>query len=136
MIFEFVENLEKNPMRILYIEDNHELRETIQALIENENRVVCSCASAEEAVQYDKRGKFDVVMTDISLPGMSGVDFVKALLASNPKRNIILCSGYDLGPYPKAWGENVFTLLKPFDIEDLEEMLGKIEKEMLKEDFI
>lgn len=120
-------------MHILYIEDNDELRESIQALMENESRFVRACASAEEASILEKKQKFDVVMTDVSLPGISGVDFVKKLLAENSKRNIILCSGYDLGHYPKQWGENVHALLKPFELEELEEVLELIEDKILKD---
>ncbi len=123
-------------MRILYVEDNFELRETIQALIESEKRIVIACASAEEAIHLDKNKKFDVVMTDISLPGMSGVEFAKFLLKENPERNVILCSGYELGNYPKDWGKNVHSLLKPFEIEDLEAILEKIEKHSLNRENI
>lgn len=117
---------------ILYIEDNSEIRETIQSLMENDHRVIFSCASAEEAAVLEEQKKFDVVITDISLPGMSGTDFAKKLLNKNNRRNIVLCSGYDLGKYPQEWGENVFTLLKPFEIEDLEDILEKIESRMAK----
>lgn len=123
-------------MQILYIEDNHELRETIQELIETESRQVTACSSAEEAILLEKDEAFDVILTDISLPGMSGVDYVKCLLANDPHRSIILCSGYDLGHYPKAWGENVHTLLKPFEIEDLETILEQIEAKILKKDTV
>lgn len=118
-------------MNILYVEDNEDLRVSIQDLIENHNRKVFSCSSAEEAIHLDKNKKFDVVMTDISLPGMSGVEFAKLLLKGNPERNVILCSGYELGNYPKDWGRNVHTLLKPFEIEDLEAILENIEKHSL-----
>jgi two-component system cell cycle response regulator CpdR len=47
-----------------------------------------------------------------------------------------LCSGYDLGHYPKQWGSNVYTLLKPFEIEELDEVLEKIEAGILKQDAV
>ncbi|MBF6630898.1 MAG: response regulator [Comamonas sp.] len=123
-------------MRILYIEDNDELRASIASLMENEHRTIFACASAEEAWLLEKSQKFDMVMADISLPGISGVDFVKKLLEEDSQRNIILCSGYDLGHYPKQWGPNVYTLLKPFEIEELDEVLEKIEAGILKQDAV
>ena len=56
-------------MRILYVEDNPELRETIGMLMEGEGRRVTSCASAEEALALDAGDPFDVLVTDVSLPG-------------------------------------------------------------------
>ncbi len=61
-------------MRILYVEDNPELRETIGMLMEGEGRTVTSCASAEESLVLDAGHPFDVLVTDVSLPGMSGTD--------------------------------------------------------------
>lgn len=115
-------------MKILYIEDNSELREMITSLITSESRSVTSCATAEEADVLDKLNKYDVLITDVSLPGMSGTDFAKNLLKASPERVIILCSGYDLKNYPQQWGPNVYTIMKPFEIENLEELLNKIRK--------
>lgn len=113
-------------MRILYVEDNPELRETIGMLMEGDGQTVTSCASAEEAVELDAREPFDVVVSDVSLPGLSGTDLARQLLKVDPQRWVVLCSGYDLGAYPAAWGPNVRTLLKPFDMEELERLLGSI----------
>ncbi|WP_312305034.1 response regulator, partial [Pulveribacter sp.] len=65
-------------MRILYVEDNPELRETIAMLMEAPGRCIVSCASAEEALAHDgDQGPFDLVMTDVSLPGMSGPELCR-----------------------------------------------------------
>lgn len=113
-------------MRILYVEDNPELRETIGMLLEGEGHEVVSCASAEEALELDAQQAFDLLVSDVSLPGLSGTDLARRLLAGDPLRWVVLCSGYDLGMYPAAWGPNVRTLLKPFDLEELEQLLGSI----------
>jgi CheY-like chemotaxis protein len=114
-------------MRILYVEDNLELRETIGMLMEGAGRVVRSCASAEEALVLDGVDPFDVLVTDVSLPGISGTDLARQLLARDPQRWVVLCSGYQLGAYPDAWGPNVRTLLKPFELDELEQLLGSIQ---------
>ncbi|WFF78417.1 response regulator [Delftia tsuruhatensis] len=115
-------------MRILYVEDNADLRETIGLLMESESRFVTSCATAEQALELDAGRPFDVVVSDVSLPGLSGTDLARQLLQADAQRWIILCSGYDLGPYPAAWGPQVRTLLKPFEIEDLETLLDSIQE--------
>ena len=113
-------------MRILYVEDNPELREPIAMLMDGDGRTVTSCASAEEALELDAQQTFDVLVSDVGLPGISGTDLARKLLAQDPQRWVVLCSGYELGSYPRDWGPNVRTLLKPFEVEDLEALLGSI----------
>ena len=113
-------------MRILYVEDNPELRETIGMLMEGEGRTVTPCASAEEALARDAGDPFDVLVTDVSLPGLSGTDLARLLLADDPQRWVVLCSGYELGSHPTQWGPNVRVLLKPFELEELEQLLTSI----------
>ena len=113
-------------MRILYVEDNPELRETIGMLMEGEGRMVTPCASAEEALVLDAGNPFDVLVTDVSLPGLSGTDLARQLLADDPQRWVVLCSGYELGSHPTQWGPNVRVLLKPFELEELEQLLTSI----------
>ena len=110
-------------MRILYVEDNPELRETIGMLMEGEGRMVVTCATAEEALELERDGRFDLLVTDVSLPGLSGTDLARQVLAADPGRWVVLCSGYDLGSHPAGWGPHVRTLTKPFELEDLEALL-------------
>lgn len=117
-------------MRILYVEDNPELREIVSMLLEGEGRSVIACATAEDALTHDAQEPFDLVMSDAGLPGISGTELARTLLAANPQRWIVLCSGYELGRYPLEWGPNVRTLLKPFEPEDLERLLDSIGTEM------
>jgi two-component system cell cycle response regulator CpdR len=113
-------------MRILYVEDDLELRETIGMLMEGEGRTVTACATAEDALALDATQGFDVLVSDVSLPGMLGTDLARKLLADNDQRWVILCSGYDLGHYPLAWGPHVRTLIKPFEVEELDDLLSRI----------
>lgn len=119
-------------MRILYVEDNPELRETIGMLMECDGQTVISCATAEEALALDAQETFDLLVSDVSLPGISGTDLARQLLAEDPERWVVLCSGYELGSYPSSWGPNVRTLLKPFELDELEDLLGSIRKAVAK----
>jgi two-component system cell cycle response regulator CpdR len=110
-------------MRILYVEDNLELRETIALLMEDCGCSVVSCSSAEEALELDARDRFDVLVADANLPGLSGTELARKVLAADPQRCVLLCSGHDLGDYPSSWGPHVHTLRKPFELEALEALL-------------
>jgi CheY-like chemotaxis protein len=113
------------PVRILYVEDNDDLRATIGELLRQPDRDIALCASAERALEADRERRFDIVVTDVSLPGMSGADLARELLRADPTRWIVLCSGYDLGD-PLHFGPNVRSLMKPFEIEDLERLMDAL----------
>lgn len=114
-------------LRILYVEDNEELRETIAMLMEQEGRCITKCATAEAALQLDAQEPFDVLFTDVSLPGLSGTDLARQVLAKDPERWVVLCSGYQFGKAIAALGSHVRALVKPFELEELEDLLVEIE---------
>src|ERR1700712_4563532 len=113
-------------LRILYVEDSPELRETIGILMEGDDRELVTCGSAEEALVLCEASHFDLVVTDVSLPGISGTELARRLLQRDPARWIALCSGYHFGTAIRALGANVRSLQKPFDIEELEELIDAV----------
>ena len=117
--------VELQPVTILYVEDNDDLRATIGELLQQPDRDVALCASAKRALEADREHRFDIVVTDVSLPGMSGADLARELLSADPARCIVLCSGYDLGD-PLRFGPNVRALMKPFEVEDLEALMDAL----------
>lgn len=114
-------------LRILYVEDNCELRETMCLLLECEGRSITSCATAEEALEHDAAATFDLVITDVTLPGMSGTDLVRRLLSADPARWMVLCSGYQFNHGLDTLGQHVRAVLKPFEIEELEALLDEVQ---------
>jgi len=118
-------------LRILYVEDNPELRDTICLLMEAPGRDVVACASAEEALaQVASTGPFDLVVTDVTLPGMSGTEMCRKLLADDAQQRIVLCSGYQMHDEIAALGPQVRTLAKPFGIDELEALLDSVQAEV------
>ena len=113
-------------LRILYVEDNDDLRETIGMLMEGDGREIVTCADAERAVALWEQARFDVLVTDVSLPGMSGTDLARSILARDPRSWVVLCSGYDLRHGLARLGPNVRALSKPFEPEELDVLLVEI----------
>ena len=98
----------------------------IARAMEGDGHSVTSCSTAEGALVLDAQQTFDLVVSDASLPGISGTELARRLLAVDPQRWVVLCSGYELGSYPTSWGPNVRTLLKPFELDELDQLLGSI----------
>ena len=108
------------------MEDNDDLREMICALLERDDREVVTAASAELALEAVAARSFDILMTDVSLPGLSGIDLARRLLATEPTQWIVLCSGYDFRHGLQELGPNVRSLPKPFEVEELDALLDEI----------
>src|ERR1700674_1428404 len=94
-------------LRILYVEDNEIVREVTAELLAHDQRRIVVCATAEEALEKFGADPFDVVITDVSLPAMSGIDLARSILELKPQMPIILASGYDLDFGIESWGANV-----------------------------
>jgi|EndMetStandDraft_4_1072995.scaffolds.fasta_scaffold59809_3 YesN/AraC family two-component response regulator len=111
---------------ILYVEDNDDLRESIAMMLEADDRDITSCATGEEALAALQRRDYDILITDVSLPGISGTDLAKRVTADKPDQWVVLCSGYQFDHGLKTLGKNVRAILKPFEIEDMDTMLAEI----------
>lgn len=95
--------------------------------MEADHREIVALPHAEAVLARDDRGRFDVLVTDISLPGISGVDLAKQWLADDPGRHVLLLSGYEFKHGLDAIGPNVRALLKSAEPEELEAALLGIE---------
>ncbi len=114
------------PVSILYVEDNDDLRETIGMLLEGEGREVETSASGEQALAAFERRDFDILVTDVGLPGMSGTELTRRVLAVNPTRWVVLCSGYEFRRGLDQLGVNVRSLSKPFELEELDALMNEV----------
>ncbi len=111
---------------ILYVEDNDELRETVCELMEAEGREVVAVGHAEDALAAWEERVFDVLVTDISLPGLSGTEMVRRVLAQRPEQWVIFCSGYDHREALSSLGLNVRSIPKAFDVDMLDGLFDEI----------
>jgi two-component system cell cycle response regulator CpdR len=115
-------------IRILYVEDNQIVREVTTELLAQEQREIVACATAEEAIKAFASEPFDVVITDVSLPVMSGIELARGILALKPHMPIIVASGYDLDFGIENWGANVRSIIKPFEAAEIEALMGELIK--------
>ena len=102
-------------LRILYVEDNPLVREVTSELLSQDQRKVVALGTAEEALNAFKADPFDVVITDVSLPVMSGLDLARNILTLKPRAPIIIASGYALTSVVQNLGPNVRTIVKPIE---------------------
>ena len=113
-------------LRILFVEDNAIVREQTAELLESSDRDIVACESAEQALDELARREFDVLITDMSLPAMSGMDLTKHVLQKTPNAWVVILSGYLLKVELNKLGPNVRTLAKPFETEQLDAILKEV----------
>lgn len=113
-------------MKILLVEDSPEVSLiTVEYLMELGHQAV-AVPDAEVALERVSSEGFDTVMTDVSLPGMSGIDLAKELVKRHPRLPVVIASGYGTVDVNALMGEKpslIRVLQKPYDLATLERAL-------------
>jgi two-component system, cell cycle sensor histidine kinase and response regulator CckA len=106
---------------VLLVDDEPNLQRLISQILKAAKYPVTCCANAAEALAVlESGGKFDLIITDMSMPGLSGVDLLVTVGKKIPGLKALLISGH----IPEAeqlaeFGSNVQTLEKPFSRDEL-----------------
>lgn len=79
--------------RILLVDDERSIRLTLRVFLENVGHSVALAEDAEQAGELLEKEHFDVLITDIILPGLSGVELVQSLRDKEPRPQIIMLTG-------------------------------------------
>ena len=112
---------------ILIVDDDDAVRDTLYDLFSDDH--LCHAASsAEQALSFvNEQQQYDVVLTDISMPGLSGVELLGILRQTQPDTPVIIISG--IGDRTHAEGLvrlGAFDfILKPFSLEKVEESVER-----------
>ncbi|GIL17022.1 MAG: hypothetical protein BroJett040_07730 [Oligoflexia bacterium] len=85
----------KNKQSLLLIEDDHDLREALQDRLRVLNISVVSVKDGEEALAALAQSKFNVILSDIGMPNISGLDFLKRIRADGNETPVLFMSAYD-----------------------------------------
>ncbi|KPC49084.1 response regulator [Amantichitinum ursilacus] len=114
-------------LSILYVEDNAMLRATLLEYLEETGHQVVAVATAEDALVELDRQRFHILLTDVSLPGKSGIELGRETYARFPETRIILATGFDLANDQSKINIPGATLLpKPFDLDRVDDALAEI----------
>lgn len=86
-----------NPIKVAIIEDNRFIRDGLKLMldVEQDMELVGSYPSCEDAFYYDDLENADIVIMDINLPGISGIEGVEYLQKHLPTIKIIICTAYE-----------------------------------------
>ena len=111
-------------LRVLLVEDVDDIRDLLAFLLRSEGAEVRQARAAREALEAAATWRFDVLLTDLGLPDMSGDDLIREILGMKSHVRVVVVTGFGQ-PYAdlarQAGAAVVFT--KPLDWSILREQL-------------
>ena len=106
---------------VLIIDDEQEIRESLEQLLRLEGYQAGSASTAEEGLKKFEGGVFDLVLLDINLPDGNGLDLLKSIKHDSPEISVIMITAYDSSQMAfqasKEGAESYVT--KPWDNDKL-----------------
>ncbi|TRO81160.1 sigma-54-dependent transcriptional regulator [Desulfuromonas acetexigens] len=120
--------------RILVIDDEEPNREALSLLLKSANYQVAAAGTGEDALVLLRQAPFEVVVTDLFLPDLSGIDILKWVKSNAPQTSVIVITGQASAETAvQAMKEGALDYItKPFNFEELKIQIAKaLEKSAL-----
>jgi len=116
-----------NPVKIIYVDDDIDLLESVSELLSEDGFIVYPFTNGFDALDKLLREPVDVVLTDIKMPKITGIELLDRIRAIDTETPVILTTGYaDLNVAIDAIKKGAFEfILKPFDFSYLIHAINK-----------
>jgi len=118
--------------KMLVVDDKANIRLMLEEAFQDQGFSVTTASSGEEAIECLEKCPFDIVITDLSMPGKNGIEVLKAAKAIYPDTSVILISAYgtiETAVEAMRLGAMDF-ITKPFQIAELERKVQKITRRL------
>ena len=117
----------RSSIAILVIDDERTLRESCKTVLDAEGYRVEACGSGEEALNLVKRRRFDIVMVDLYMTEVSGMELLRAILEAVPETIVIVMTGNpSVASNIEALRAGAWDYLpKPFSATHLQILVGR-----------
>ena len=114
---------EQESSSILVVEDNAEVGAFAEALLSELGHKVTRASSGEEALKLARSQDFDIVFSDVVMPGMGGLKLAETLAREKPELPVVLATGYSQEIAETGAGGRP-VILKPYRLATLAEALS------------
>lgn len=123
--------------RILVVDDEPKIRRNAEIYFEKMGYDAVQAASGEEALKILSKGRFDLVITDLKMPGMSGIDLLVEMRRKGQRTPVVIMTAYgtvNSAVEAMKQGARDF-ILKPFDFDSMEVVISRVlEMESVKKE--
>lgn len=113
--------------RLLLVEDEETLCESLKRVLSKEGYTVDTAGSAEAALEMMEKGTYDLLITDIILPGITGIELLKKIKEKLPEQTVVIITAYaSLETAVEALRAGAYDyVVKPVMHEEIKEVVRK-----------
>ena len=119
---------ESRQARILVVDDEESIRDLLRLVLTGQGYSVVTANSGEEAIEYLDARRFDLVITDLVMPGVNGVEVLRAAKRIDPNYPVMVITGYPsvetVTKLVRLGAEDYVT--KPFNIDVVRVTVAKL----------
>ncbi|QDE41181.1 response regulator [Luteibacter pinisoli] len=112
-------------LRVLVVEDDALIRMSIAEMLESRGHTVFEAGDGNEAIRLHGSENIDVLLADVGLPGMNGVDVASRMREAQPDLPVLFATG-DQNANGVVRDARTAVIVKPYGVADLTEALGRI----------
>lgn len=114
--------------RILVVDDDQSMRLALSESLESCGYNIAAAENGSEALSLFRNGKFELVVTDMKMPGMTGIELLRSVKELAPEIPVILITAYGtVGTAVEAMKEGAAEfIMKPFSLDDLEAVVKHV----------
>jgi len=109
--------------KILLVDDNAVVRDMLVDLVGSLGYVADAASGGAEALALFDRNRYDIVLTDLLMPGMSGWEVLAGVRQRDPRMPVVIITGTPAVGDPRAAQPGVTVLKKPVDVKALDETI-------------
>ena len=121
--------------RVLVVDDEENTRIALTRLLSREGYQVRTASNGSEALCQLRNNPAELIITDLNMPEMNGLTFLRELNREHPMSNVIMITAFgEVESYLEALNLGVFEYInKPIRLEELKKVMGKIFPDSLSE---
>ena len=122
------------PISILVLDDEPIVSKRLQPALEKKGYVVETFFESKKAINRFEEKHFDIVITDLKMKGLNGMQFLTEVKKQSPKTEVIVITGFATMEIAKeSFKKGVFDFLaKPFKLREIQDVIQKIETKLRK----
>lgn len=121
---------ELKEVRILLVDDDEFIRDSLSIAFRNKGCCMQAAETAEEGLEALKTERYDLIISDLRLPGQGGLEFFKAVRTAQPETLCVLITAYrDINVASQASAIGIHDFIeKPFSVGVLVQSLSRLVK--------